>query len=473
MTPFKTTKLMGTACIALMTLGATAPQAQSLDPALYDGGKARVNRAFALRGMTEAVASASCRYDGEYDLETARFDLQHVHDYFDSILHGLEHGDRALGMPGEETTPRILQAIAKTHELWDPMEAASLHMLEGTATDEEVAIITEGYHALFEQTDIMAADISGEYTNPQELLQSDATVLNFAGRQRMLAHRMTRATCELAHGVHLEDARRELAETVDMFDLTLNALRDGLPAAGISPPPNEMVQAELDKAHAAWQENRRIYDEILGEVHPATAEDVAASNALTNELVLEMNNVITLYLIAAPGKKGTFRVPLEAYVDAELRTWAADQRVIDAVKAQNVANAGMAEDAVIALDQQWRAEASGDGGPLMTAALDNDVSHWLLAHQEETAGFVTEVFIMDYLGLNVAQSVATSDFWQGDEAKHQQTYGVGPDALHISDIEFDDSTGFYQAQASLTVVDPDTGEAIGAMTFGINVQSLM
>ena len=80
---------------------------------------------------------------------------------------------------------------------------------------------------------------------------------------------------------------------------------------------------------------------------------------------------------------------------------------------------------------------------------------------------------MDNKGLNVAQSVETSDYWQGDEAKWQQTYSVGPDALHISEVEFDDSTGFYQSQASLAIKDPATNEVIGAVTFGINVQNLM
>ena len=461
-----------TACIALMGFGGTTVQAQSIDTALYDGGKARVNRAFGLRGLSESVASASCRFNAGIDLETAEYDLQHVHDNFDAILKGLEFGDRALGMPGEETTPRILKAIKQTHEIWDPMEHAALEMLGGTATDADVETISEGYHALFDQTTNLAADVSGEYTNPQELLQSDATVLNFAGRQRALAQRMTRAVCELATDTHTDVALEELIATVDMFELSLVALRDGYPAAGVNPPPNDTVKASLESTYAKWQAGRGIYDAIKSG-QAATAEDVIASNALTQELSVGMNNAITLYLIATPGKDGIYRVPLEAYAAAELSTWATDARVIDAVKAQNAAHANITEDEIIALDQQWRAEASGDGGPLMTTALDNPVSEWLRAHQDETAGFVTEVFIMDYVGLNVAQSVPTSDFWQGDEAKHQQTYGVGPDALHISDIEFDDSTGFYQSQASMPVVDPATGEVIGAMTFGINVQSLM
>ncbi|WP_084625784.1 type IV pili methyl-accepting chemotaxis transducer N-terminal domain-containing protein [Loktanella sp. S4079] len=464
--------ILSTVCAAVLATGATPALAQPIDTNLYDGGKARVNRALGLRGLSETIASASCRYNAGIDLETAEYDLQHVHDSFDAILKGLEFGDRALGMPGEESAPRILKAIQQTHEIWDPMEHAALAMLDGSATDADVAIISEGYHALFDQTTNLAADVSGEYTNPQELLQSDATVLNFAGRQRALAERMTRAVCELATGVHAETALSELIATVDMFELTLVALRDGYEAAGVNPPPNDTVKSSLESTYEIWQAGRGIYDAIKSG-QPATPEDVIASNTLTQQLTVGMNNAITLYLIATPGKDGIYRVPLEAYADAELSTWASDPMVIAAVNAQNAKHANISEDEIIALDQQWRAEASGDGGPLMTAALDNDLSEWLRQHQAETAGFVTEVFIMDHVGLNVAQSVPTSDFWQGDEAKHQETYHVGPDALHISDIEFDDSTGFYQAQASLSIVDPATNQVIGAMTFGINVQSLM
>ena len=80
---------------------------------------------------------------------------------------------------------------------------------------------------------------------------------------------------------------------------------------------------------------------------------------------------------------------------------------------------------------------------------------------------------MDNRGLNVAQSVETSDYWQGDEAKWQETFGNGSGDIHISEVEFDESTGSYQSQVSMPISDPDTGELIGAITFGINVQSLL
>ena len=80
---------------------------------------------------------------------------------------------------------------------------------------------------------------------------------------------------------------------------------------------------------------------------------------------------------------------------------------------------------------------------------------------------------MDAQGLNVAASSVTSDYWQGDEAKHQETYGKGAGAVHFSAIEFDESSQMYQAQISISLSDPDSGAVIGAMTIGVDADSLM
>lgn len=446
--------------------------AQFIDPDLYDGGKARVNRSASLRTLSESIASASCRFHGGFATDIARQDLATDLDDFNAILTGLENGDAALGIPTAETRARTLASIEETILTWAPIASSASGMLSNGANDNDAANISEKYADLFDQTVVLAAEVSGQYSNPQELLQSDATVLNFAVRQRALAYRMSRAVCELANGTGDEETRNELAETVDVFERTLTALTNGFPGAGINPPPNDAVKGSLEQTLARWAQGRELLDAVLNDQVP-TAEDVVAASTLADELSLAMNNTITLYLIATPGKDGIYRVPLEAYARNELSNWLTNPALIDAIKAQNDRHAGLSEDEVIALDQEWRAEAGAGGGELITELLTHPVSAWLRDQQTATAGFVTEVFIMDDKGLNVAQSVETSDYWQGDEAKWKETYLVGPDALHISDVEFDDSTGFYQSQASLAIKDPETGEVIGAITFGINVQNLM
>ena len=80
---------------------------------------------------------------------------------------------------------------------------------------------------------------------------------------------------------------------------------------------------------------------------------------------------------------------------------------------------------------------------------------------------------MDAQGINAAVSHVTSDMWQGDEAKYQQTYLVGPSAVHFGDIEKDESTGRYQGQISITVTDPSSGDLLGAMTIGVDAEALL
>src|SRR3546814_1455058 len=78
---------------------------------------------------------------------------------------------------------------------------------------------------------------------------------------------------------------------------------------------------------------------------------------------------------------------------------------------------------------------------------------------------------MDNRGLNVGQSDVTSDYWQGDEAKWQKSYQGGADAIFVDEVEMDESTQTFQSQVSMPIVDPATGEVIGAITVGVNVDA--
>jgi len=154
----------------------------------------------------------------------------------------------------------------------------------------------------------------------------------------------------------------------------------------------------------------------------------------------------------------------------ELSTWLASPNVISAIQEQNAQHAGLTQSDIDGLDQTWRGQADAGEGALIEDLLSRSVSQYLRDRQSESNGLVAEVFIMDNLGLNVAQSDPTSDYWQGDEAKFQETFGQGSGSIHIGEVELDDSSGYYQVQVSLTISDPDDGSAIGAATFGISME---
>lgn len=158
-----------------------------------------------------------------------------------------------------------------------------------------------------------------------------------------------------------------------------------------------------------------------------------------------------------------------AYAQAEVAKWAGEPAVIDAVAAANAANGALTADEINTLDQQWRAEVGTDSA-LIKGVLDNAASAFLRDQVANSGGMMTEVIVMDAKGMNAAVSDVTSDYWQGDEEKHQLTYVVGATATHVSEIELDESTQTYQAQVSLTLNDA-TGAPIGAVTVGLNAGS--
>ncbi len=164
--------------------------------------------------------------------------------------------------------------------------------------------------------------------------------------------------------------------------------------------------------------------------------------------------------------------PMTDFANSTVKQWIANDTVINAIKAQNAKHAGLSQADIDNMDKDWRAQTDAGSKPMIDAVLGNALSGFLRQQKDSAGGLVTEVFVMDNRGLNVGQSDVTSDYWQGDEAKWQKTYTAGPDAIFIDEVEMDESTQTFQSQLSMSIVDPATGEVIGAITVGINVDAL-
>jgi hypothetical protein len=163
---------------------------------------------------------------------------------------------------------------------------------------------------------------------------------------------------------------------------------------------------------------------------------------------------------------------LRQVFEERLKSWLEDPALIEAINQQNAEHSALTESDIDALDLDWRKQAKAGGGPLIDRLLKSKASDYLAKKKAASDELVTEVFVMDKKGLNVAISDVTSDYMQGDEDKWQKTFGAGAGEIFIDEVEFDDSTDTYQCQVSATIMDPATGEPIGAVTFGINVETL-
>lgn len=148
-----------------------------------------------------------------------------------------------------------------------------------------------------------------------------------------------------------------------------------------------------------------------------------------------------------------------------LAAWGSEAALIDAVKAQNAK--GITLDAIKERDADWR---KVEGLDAEMQAMMNSPAAKRMSELEKSQPYFFELFLMDNQGANVAMTNKTSDYWQGDEAKWQESFKGGAGAVHIGEVEFDESAQDYLVQISVPVMEG--GKAIGAITIGVNIDDL-
>ncbi len=155
----------------------------------------------------------------------------------------------------------------------------------------------------------------------------------------------------------------------------------------------------------------------------------------------------------------------------DVREWLANPVVELSINSQNRLRKNMTQAEIDAADQQWRAEREAEDQPLVAAILTNPLSSYLTQIQARSGGLFAEIFVMDAVGLNVGQSSITSDFWQGDEGKFQNTYPKGPDAVFIDEAEYNEDSDTWRSQLNMTMSNAQR-QPIGAVTIEVNLNEL-
>ena len=183
--------------------------------------------------------------------------------------------------------------------------------------------------------------------------------------------------------------------------------------------------------------------------------------------------VLPLALMATASIASEYDAAMKAYLESSIRGWASDPVLIQAITAANAERAGLDQARIDSLDAAWRAEVGQSDSPTITPTLTSAAADFLRAQIESSGGKITEVFITDNVGLNVAVSAPTSDMWQGDEDKFTKVFPAGPDAVLFGEVELDESTQTYQGQISIPITDPATSQVIGTMTIGVDAEALM
>ena len=190
---------------------------------------------------------------------------------------------------------------------------------------------------------------------------------------------------------------------------------------------------------------------------------------MSNKLTAGACAMLIAAALATPVLADSHETKIKAYIESDVRGWLMSEEIIKAVDQQNIDHLGLNENDISKLDRRWRTEKLRGGGTLIDSRMKNDLSAFLRGIKAASGGVITEIFVMDNLGLNVGQTDGTGDYMQGDEAKWQKTYPVSAYAVFIDAVEEDG--GKNVSQTSLTVARENSAR-LGAITIGINVDAL-
>ena len=122
-----------------------------------------------------------------------------------------------------------------------------------------------------------------------------ATIINLAGRQRMLTQKMSKEMLLMAKGVETEHNRAELKKTAALFDNTLKGLVKGDKAMGLPPTTNASTLRIMEKVEGLWVNYKAVVDSVLA----GGAVPIVKVADLNLPLLKTMNTAVRLYEKAA------------------------------------------------------------------------------------------------------------------------------------------------------------------------------
>lgn len=253
----------------------------------------RINLSGKLRMLSQRIPAAACHYVAGIDPEGARALLASAEKEFHNILEGLEFGSAELGINGAEERRKTLAQLHELQKFWDPYEAAVDEVLAGNTDAAHTKSLITDSMAVLGSAKLLVSEISTQYSNPAEMTQSSAMVIDIAGRQRMLTQKMSKEACAAWSGMS-ETAAADLAGTMQMFDASLYALINGMPGAGIKKPTTAQIAEGLQVVYKDWTAVKDALTSISQGAKPAPEEAARIFQGL-NKTMADMNKVVGMY----------------------------------------------------------------------------------------------------------------------------------------------------------------------------------
>ncbi len=260
------------------------------------GAAIRIEAGDALRTISQEVPAAVCHLHNGVAPELSAKLLREGLDNFDLMVDALLNGNPDFGIIGGEERGKTKRLIEEIQASWAPLRTAGEEILSDPSDESAVEVFYANASDMLDKTYYLLSEMEGQYTNPVELLYSDAMLLEVAGRQSMLSQRLSYLSCLVWSGAADDNYVDLLNTAAGQFKFAMAAMQNGAPDLGIQPPPTEEIATKLGEMASDFDV---ISGHLVTVMDTGNLEAEAASSLYTilADKMYKMDEIAHLYAV--------------------------------------------------------------------------------------------------------------------------------------------------------------------------------
>jgi len=211
---------------------------------------------------------------------------------FSESLERLLRGDSELGIPAPPSK-EIEQQLQKIKGLWDTFGAQLSAGLGETAISPEAlsAVATLNAPLLLEMNKAVSMyDSESQKAGVKGL----GTVVNIAGRQRMLTQKLSKQILLVKLGIDVDANRKAIVEGKTLFQTSHLGLVGGNAELGLPGTSTPLTVAQMKKVQGLWSEFLPLVDQAISN-SDLSQEAIQKVAQLNVKILAEMNRAVSMF----------------------------------------------------------------------------------------------------------------------------------------------------------------------------------
>ncbi len=290
------------ALMVSMTIAATGQgfaQSAKQSPGVDQFGVERIEAGDQLRMLTQQISASACLVDAGIEVDAHKAAIKEGIADFDAILAAMRDGDTAYGIQTPETNRKMLAAIRGLSLQWDLLKVSAEQRVNGDASGEVVDYLSRQNINTMHAAKYLVTETVNTYAVPPALLQNDAFTLYILVRQRTLAQQIAKELCGLTSGNVAMGTEARLRNSTRLFDVSLGALLNGFPSAGVAPPETDDSRRSIEEISVEWSD---ISGQLIGVAQKGDMQAATGLIQRLDQLLTPLDQLVATY--AAESRSG-------------------------------------------------------------------------------------------------------------------------------------------------------------------------